>query len=197
MIIVDRMYSCDYEIRMKRTTKNKIKDKLVNITIDLLENFMFSGEKLLAMSLSKKEAYKIFYNNYYLKYTEVPFAKWLYRLRESGYISYFRDSESIEFTFKTKLKLMKKIGSRIKESNSYHFLSFDIPEEKRRNRDSFRRAIKDLGYKKIQKSLWVINKDVFEIVESLAYEMKVEKFLVNVISAESDIDGVLDKIFIK
>jgi len=180
---------------MRRTTKTKIKERLVNITIDLLEHFYNAGGNFLTASISKKEAYRIFNSNYYQTYTEVPFAKWLYRLRDQGYVTYSPNSESIEFTFKTKLKLLKQIGQKIDESTKYHFLSFDIPEKLRKSRDTFRGAIKDLGYERVQKSLWVINKDVFEIVQAVAYEIGIEKYLVNIISAQSDIDGILDKKF--
>lgn len=182
---------------MKRSTKNKIKEKVVNITIDFLEHMMFVTENIMAASISKKDAYRIFYGNYETTYTQVPFSKWLYRLRDRGYIRYTHGSKSIEFTLKTKLKLLDKIGKSIEESNNYHFISFDIPEKSRKSRDSFRDAIKDLGYKQIQKSLWVINKDVFEIVQSIAYGIGVEKYVVNVISAQSDIDGIIDKMFIE
>ncbi|MCX6812805.1 MAG: hypothetical protein NTW79_04310, partial [Candidatus Berkelbacteria bacterium] len=176
-------------------TFSRLFDEINHYQTDILSHHF--ERELATAPLSKKEAYKIYYGNYHHVYSEVPFAKWLYRLRDSGYINYKHNSESIEFTFKTKLKLMNKIGEKFEESNLYHFISFDIPEELRRTRDSFREAIKDLGYKQVQKSLWVINKDVFEIVESVAYEMKIEKYLVNLISKESDIDGVLDKMFIK
>lgn len=182
---------------MKRSTKNKIKDAVINITIDFLEQMYIAGGNIAVASISKKEAYKIFHGNYDTTYTEVPFAKWLYRLRDRGYITYTHGSDSIEFTFKTKLKLIKQIGKTIDESNSYHFISFDIPETLRKSRDTFRKAIKDLGYKQIQKSLWVINKDVFDLVQSVAYGIGVEKYIVNVISAQTDIDGVLDKMFIQ
>ena len=180
---------------MKRTTKTRIKEKIVNITVDLLEHFYNAGGNILAGSISRKEAYRIFNSNYYGSHTEVPFAKWLYRLRDQGYVKYTPKSESIEFTFKTRLRLMKQIGKKIEESTSYHFLSFDIPETLRKSRDTFRKAIKDLGYIQVQKSLWVINKDVFYVVQQIAYEIGIEKYVANIISAQSDIDGVLDKKF--
>ena len=182
---------------MKQKVKNKIKQKLVNVTIDLLESFYNAGGDILTASISKKEAYKIFNSNYHNTWTEVPFAKWLYRLRDQGYITYTKGSDSIEFTFKTKLKLMSQIGKKVNESNNYHFISFDIPEVLRKSRDSFRTAIKSLGFKQIQKSLWVINKDVYQVVQLISYGLGVEKYIANIISSQSDIDGVIDKMFTK
>lgn len=182
---------------MKRSTKAKIKNKLVNITLEILEYFYNTGGFTMDAMISKSAARKIFYGNFYRTYTEVPFAKWLYRLRDQGYLSYTPGTESIEFTFKTKLKFLRQIGKHIDESSHYHFLSFDIPETEKTSRDTFRRAIKELGYIQIQKSLWVINKDVFDIVQAICYKFGVGKYVVNVISQETDIDGILDKKFIE
>lgn len=180
---------------MKRKTKNKIKDKLLNLTADLLESLYFAGGDTFLAAISKKEAFRIFNENYYHKYTETPFTKWLDRLRRQGYISYAPGSTSFEFTSKTKIKLAKAIGSRIGESNNYHFISFDIPEPQRKSRDNFRKAIKNLGCRKIQKSLWVINKDVYDYIQMLAHEFKIEKYVINIISSQSDIDGILVRMF--
>jgi len=180
---------------MKRSTKAKIKDRMVNITIEILEYFYNMGDMTAKAIINKSLAKSVFDKNIYKTYTEVPFANWLYRLRDQGYLKYTADSESIEFTLKSKLKLLNLIGKKAAETNYYHFISFDIPEKLKKLRDAFRRAIKNLGFKQIQKSLWVINKDVYQLVQEIALELKVEKYIVNIISAQSDIDGVLDKLF--
>lgn len=181
---------------MKRSTKTRIKDKLVNITLEILEHFYNVGGFTMDAMISKSAARKIFHSNFYKTYTEVPFAKWLYRLRDQGYLSYTPGTESIEFTFKTKLKFLNQIGKQIEESPHYHFLSFDIPETEKTSRNMFRKAIKELGYIRIQQSLWVINKDVFDIVQTICYQLGVGKYIINIISQETDIDGILDKKFI-
>jgi len=199
MILNGRLNSydnCDIIKKMKKTTKTKIGDKLVNITIDLLEYFYNVGGNTFDATISKQKAREIFYGNYYQTHTEVPFAKWLYRLRDQGYITYTPGSDSFEFTLKTKMKLIDKIGNIAVESIYYHFVSFDIPEKFSKARNAFRRALKALGFKRIQDSFWVINKDVYSFVQEIAFELKVEKYIVNIISAQSDIDGVLNKMFI-
>jgi len=182
---------------MKRNTKAKIKDKAVNITIELLEYLYNIGGTTFDAVISKKAAYKIFKQNFYKQYTEVPFTKWLYRLRDQGYLKYSTDSDSVEFTTKSKLKLIDRVKLVSDELDQFHFISFDIPEYRRSARAYFRRAIKSLGFKQVQASLWVINKDVYELVQEFARELNVEKYIANIISAKSDIDGIIDKMLIK
>lgn len=180
---------------MKRKTKVILKHTLLNITADLLETLYFFGEDSFSAILSKKEASKIFHSNYYHKYTDTAFTKWLDRLRNQGYINYESGSESFEFTNKTKIKLAKQIGKNKPELDIYYFFSFDIPETMSASRNRFRKAIKHLGCKQIQKSLWVINKDVYDYVQMLAREFSVEKYVISVVSSQTDIEGLLDRMF--
>lgn len=180
---------------MKKKTKVQLKNKLLNITADLLEHLYFIGGDTLSAALSKKEAYKIFNSNYYHKYTETPFTKWLDRLRNEGYVTYKHGSNSFEFTTKTKIKLAKLIGEKLPEQEVYSFFSFDIPETMRDNRNGFRHSIKNLGCKQVQKSLWVTNKDIYDLVQAFALEFGVEQYLISIISAKTDVDGLLDRMF--
>lgn len=182
---------------MKRSIKAKIKDKAINITIELLEYFYNIGGMTFDAAISKKAAYKIFNQNFYKQYTEVPFAKWLYRLRDQGYLKYSTDSDSVEFTTKTKLKLIDRVGITTGELEQFHFISFDIPEYRRNARARLRQALKSLGFKRIQASLWVTNKDVYDLVQEITLELNVEKYIANIISAKSDIDGIIDKMFLE
>ena len=180
---------------MKRKTKVILRDKILNITTDLLEHLYFTGGDFLAASLSKKKAFKIFNNNFYHKYTETPFTKWLDNLRDQGYITYEHGSESFEFTNKTRIKLAKQISEKVEEQDVYSFFSFDIPETKRDRRNGFRNAIKNLGCKQIQKSLWATNKNIYDLVQIYAREFGVEQYVISIVSSQTDIDGLLDRMF--
>ena len=50
-----------------------------------------------------------------------------------------------------------------------------------------------MGFVQIQKSLWVIDKNVTDLVEMAAYEYKVEKFVAYIVSEKSDIEGIIAK----
>ena len=44
---------------------------------------------------------------------------------------------------------------------------FDIPEKKKKERESFRRMLQYLGYKKLQRSIWVCPYDVLRETKDL------------------------------
>lgn len=130
----------------------------------------------------------------YAKYDPSNWSKQLYELKRSGYITVA--DGSIQFTNKGK---MRAIETKVKNSPSvgkYRFISFDIPEQQRKERDAFRRTIKRVGFRQLQRSLWVCNKDISDYVELAAYDNGVEDFVVYIVSEKSDIDGVLDKMFL-
>lgn len=172
-----------------------LKEKLLNITADLLEQLYFMGGDTFSAALNKKSAFKIFNSNYYHKYTDTPFTKWLDRLRSQGYVSYEHGSDSFEFTNKTRIKLAKQIGSKVNIADQLLFISFDIPETKRNNRNRFRKSIKELGCKQIQKSLWVSNKDIYDIVQVFALECEIGQYVITIVSSQTDIDGLIEHMF--
>ncbi|OGD63138.1 hypothetical protein A2215_01590 [Candidatus Berkelbacteria bacterium RIFOXYA2_FULL_43_10] len=126
-------------------------------------------------------------------WTKSRFTHTIYNLKKSGYLRLDSASQSVEFTNKAKLRIVDQIAKSRSKVSEYRFVSFDIPEPKRRLRDGFRRAIKKMGFVQIQKSLWVINKDVGDLVELAAYEYGVEKYMAYIASAKSDIDGIIAK----
>jgi len=68
-------------------------------------------------------------------------------------------SKGLEKIFEISLKLKrKKKGS----DGKWIMLMFDIPENKKHLRDKLRRYILSLGYKMLQKSVWVCPFDVLK-----------------------------------
>ncbi len=61
--------------------------------------------------------------------------------------------------------------------SKWRFVSFDIPEKNRDARDAFRAELKILGFKELQKSLWVYPHDVFEPIHVLAELYDVRRYL--------------------
>ena len=182
---------------MKRETKDRIK----SITADILEILFSALEDLGSASLSKRDAYRILYGsggNY--EWPDTKIGRWVESLRQKGYINVTdsaRGERSIEFTNKGKLKIVESACQRRKGDKKYRFLSFDIPESMRPSRDRFRRSIKGMGFMQIQKSLWVIDKNVTEFVEAACYEYGVEKYVVYIVSEKTDIDGIIEKMLKK
>lgn len=125
----------------------------------------------------------------------VDISKTIYDLKRRKYIRC--EGDSIILTDKAKMKIVDKITKEIPASRKNHLVSFDIPEEMRRNRNQFRRTLKRIGFIQIQKSLWTIKKDVGELVESAAREHKVHNYVAYFISEKSNIDRFIAKKFDK
>lgn len=181
-----------------KINKPKIVNKLKNVTLDVLENIFYVAEGLAGLSLSKKAAYDLLSGYSQNEWSQSQISKLFYRLKQSGYIEakVVMGQESIVLTNKTKIKLIDRISDNIESDGKFRFISFDIPEDLRRNRNQFRRAIKKLGFRQVQKSLWVCDKNVGKLVQAVSYEYGVEKYTAYIVSEKSDIDGIINKLFV-
>ena len=120
-------------------------------------------------------------------------------LKSRGYIKVEEKDgcESISFTNKARLAIVDKIAQRSKTDNKYYLVSFNIPERLRLNRDKFRRTLKRLGFKQIQKSLWVLNKNVGSTVELAAIEYNVNSYIAYFVSDNTNINDVINSLLSK
>ncbi|MDP2947412.1 MAG: CRISPR-associated endonuclease Cas2 [Nanoarchaeota archaeon] len=114
---------------------------------------------------------------------------WLIRrLRQEGYLKVLKiknesaiviTSKGMDRVFKTKLKLIDK---KSRKDGKWQMVWFDIPENKRRYRDYFRKTLQYLGYQKLQKSIWVCKYDVGhetkELIKRYALKEYVELLLI-------------------
>jgi DNA-binding transcriptional regulator PaaX len=174
---------------MKNGGAKKIYGAITNSFLDCLlglaEGLIFIGDR--------KKVYKAVYGHFERELTVEKIRKHFDSLKRRGYVEITRKGgkESIKFTNKAKLHLLDKIAERIPVENKYYFVSFDIPERIRRNRDLFRRAIKRLGFREVQKSLWVCNKNVGDFIELAAKEYEVSDYVVYLISDNTNINDSL------
>lgn len=173
------------------------KQRLKNFTLDVLDFFLGIPESLAA-GFDRGSFYKTMSGMTTEKeLTTSNICRMFNQLKKSGYIETINknNTESIHFTNKARLALVDRISSRSKLDNVYRFVSFDIPESSRINRNQFRYFIKRLGFKQIQKSLWICNKSIGDLVEIAAYEYKVEEYVVYIAAQNTNIDGIIEKMF--
>lgn len=88
-----------------------------------------------------------------------------YHLKDQGYLEEVENK-----TYKLSNKGLFKIFSfRKKEKwdRKWRILTFDIPEKIKYKRDFFRNKIRELGFKYIQKSVWICPWDISEEIEYL------------------------------
>ncbi len=166
----------------KKAPKQKItlKKVAVNLTVDVLDFFLGIPEALI-YGFDKKEFYRYLHGYYHEREMTVEnISKWLHNLKKSGYIELIEceGQKSVRFTNKARLAIVDRLAERINTENQYYLVSFDIPEKKSWQRNQFRRVLKRLGFRQVQKSLWVINKNCGELVELAASEYHVSDYVV-------------------
>ena len=111
------------------------------------------------------------------------FSKMVSYLKDRGYLKILKikkkdvviiTSKGIDKIFKAELKNRKQIKRKDKK---WQMVLFDIPETKRRQRDLFRKALQYLGYKKLQKSIWVCQYDVLDETKNLIKRYGLDNFV--------------------
>jgi len=100
---------------------------------------------------------------------------------------------AIKLTNKARIRLVEKVVRDIEIDHKHRFISFDIPERLRSQRDKFRRVIKRAGFRQIQLSLWAIDKDVGDIVEMASKEYEVQDYVAYIVSEKSNIEDFVRK----
>lgn len=101
-------------------------------------------------------------------------------LSRSGFIKkkkdkYFLTAKGVGRLLEIRIK--KKIENKKKTKNKYLVLIFDIPENIRHQRNSFRRKLKALGFEMIQQSVWIIQYDVLDELKRLIELYKVDDYV--------------------
>lgn len=181
----------------KKRILKKIGSSAKTVAIGILDGLLATVEDLIESSLDKRKAYQIAYGYVEHEWSMEKLFGFFSSARRKGYIQIVSQNDgqkSIIFTDKLRIVLLESISDRIESDGKYRYVSFDIPEQKRRQRNGFRRAIKKIGFKQVQKSLWVIDKNVGDLVEIAAHKYEVEKYVAYIIGERSDIDDSIGKI---
>lgn len=119
----------------------------------------------------------------------------VYELKRGGYIAI--ESDSVQLTNKARMKIVDKIAAGTPQTTQYFLVSFDIPEVLSTGRRQFRQAIKKMGFRQIQKSLWVANRQLGDLVEVAALEYGVDEYVAYFIANHSNIDHHIKNIMAK
>ena len=70
-----------------------------------------------------------------------------------------------------------KISKQDKWDKKWRFIMFDIPEEKRFARESFRNKLKDLGFYQFQKSVWIYPYPCEDEVDFIAENFSIGQYI--------------------
>jgi len=185
---------------MINKNKHKLsKTRIVNFTIEALD-FLLGIPESFILGFDRKEFYRIMNGMPTEKVlTTSNICKLFNQFKKSGYVEIVQESgsESIVFTNKARLAVIDKLADRIKSDSRLRFISFDIPERLSTNRDKFRRTIKRLGFVQIQKSLWVCDKNIGDLVQMAAEEYKVDQYVVYIAANETNINSTIEQMIRK
>ena len=111
------------------------------------------------------------------------FIRLVYYLKQKGYIkiSDIHQTPAVLLTPKgarkalqTKLRLT---GKKQRDDQKWIMVAFDIPENKRMLRDMLRDILLDLGYQKLQASVWVCPYDTFEATQEFVRMYRLDPFV--------------------
>lgn len=169
---------------MKKETVKKIKKQILNFTenslLDLeefLDRFFLppvTREKIINYELWKIRQRER--KEFKEKEIKKKLVKTLYEFRRQGYIENHRlTPKGIIKILRIKIKLLRK---KKKWDGYWRIVIFDIPERKRKFRDLFRRTIKEIGFRQVQRSVWICPYDYLKDIRTLAENLLLEPFVV-------------------
>ncbi|PIU24470.1 hypothetical protein COT12_00860 [Candidatus Berkelbacteria bacterium CG08_land_8_20_14_0_20_39_8] len=120
------------------------------------------------------------------------FPQRLNELERSGCIRI--TNNSIEITRKGKIRHLEKLKDKQRDGK-WRILSWDIPEAMRQKRNQFRRSIKRIGYRQVQKSLWASPFIKADEVDLIIDEYSVRKYVAYFVVDKTDIEDHLKNLF--
>ncbi len=102
--------------------------------------------------------------------------KGINRLKKWGYLE--EDGKKIYLTFKGRTEIIKNIfknkKNKMKWDRKWRIITFDIPEMSRKDRNFLRRELKWIGFKELQKSVWVYPYEIEKELQVLLKLWKIE-----------------------
>ena len=111
------------------------------------------------------------------------FAQFIDYLKRKGYIriknleqkqGIILTKKGTEKALKTRLRLKKR---KRRSDGKWQMIIFDIPEKKRQLRDLLRENLRILGYRILQKSIWVCPYDILKDTERIIREYSLDPYV--------------------
>lgn len=113
-------------------------------------------------------------------------------LRRQGYLEIVENdnAKAIKLTAKGKVKAFLP-RFRKDWDGRWRILAFDIEEKRRKSRDLFRENLELLGFKYLQKSLWItpydVSEQIEELIDLLGLEENICYFIADAITGKDDL----------
>lgn len=113
----------------------------------------------------------------------IGFSKMIQKLKQNGCLKMLKikNNKAIMITSKGLGKLFKnqlKTTIRTKRKDGkWQMILFDIPENRRKQRNYFRKSLQYLGYQQLQKSIWVCPYNTLEKTKALIKRYNIKPFV--------------------
>lgn len=121
----------------------------------------------------------------------------IYRMKEEGYIKVVEDRGKKRYisTLKGKTKILAYLKKDKKWDGKWRIVIFDVPETKKKMRNFFRQKLSDLGYRILQKSVWICPYNTADYVEELIEYCKAKPYIHYLLVEEIDDRDTLMELF--
>lgn len=173
--------------------RKKHREKIIDVTTEVLEVLLRIGGATNHAFFDQKS----FYNEINSRgYDRKVISNLVGRLINQGHIEAIEadGGRSIRLTRKGNIKLIEKTDDRTTDGK-WRFISFDIPEDYRAFRLNLRRSLRRIGYKPLQKSLWVCPFNKADQVELIISELTLGEYCAYFTVEKTDIEEHLKELF--
>lgn len=121
----------------------------------------------------------------------------VFRLKNEGYLEEVEELGKIRYqaTLKGRAKILSYIKQDNKWDGKWRIVIFDIPEKKKKMRNYFRLKLQEIGFRKLQESVWVCPYNIANIVEEIIDLCEAKPYIHYLLVEEIDDKKVLMKLF--
>ncbi|MCX6811029.1 MAG: hypothetical protein NTY30_04870 [Candidatus Berkelbacteria bacterium] len=173
--------------------RKKNREKIINLTTEILEAFLRVGGAGAHAFLDQKTLYSDLNSR---GYDREIISTYVRRLVNSGHLEAIEESgkRSVRLTRKGKVKRLEKTNESSADGK-WRVISYDIPDDRKPLRIALTRSLRRIGYKPVQKSLWVCPFNKADEIEILISELGINIFVANFKVESSDIEEHLRELF--
>jgi len=178
---------------MKKEIKEKIKTEAGEITWTILGVIARIPEALLGSFIDTRMVRdKIPQSHDFLAEKLINHLR---NLRRRGYVEIKRinNSYSVHLTVKGKIKNLENPKNTMSDGRA-RIISYDIPETMAKKRHQFCRSLRRIGYKKLQRSLWVCKYNKADEIDLIIDDLEIRDYVSYFVADKSNIDSHINKI---
>ncbi len=158
-------------------------------------------EILLQVYDTSKDIYGVFENPHdwesFPKRSKQTIYTTVNRLKNEGYLEEVeaRGKKRYRATLKGKAKILSYIKKDKKWDGKWRIVVFDVPEKQKKMRNYFRKKLIEIGFRKLQESVWICPFNIADMVEELINLCEAEDYVHYLLVEELDNRDVLMKLF--